>query len=461
MTERKSIAARRAQPVRGKGRAHLNSKTEGDEPSFSLIRADSRHNDERKFAMNTRELPPHPSLEHFKKQAKDLLKSVQSGHPEALLSILQRIQNDHPRLGRLAELEPQRTKLRLADVQSIIARDYGFESWPRFAKHLRGLTVESSAVSRFESAVDTVVNGEVEKLKRLLRENPELAQERSARLHHATLLHYVGANGVENYRQKTPKNAVEIAEVLIGVGADINAVADIYGGSDTLGLAATSVFPAQAGVQDAIIDTLLKHGASLGGERLVNSCLANGRGKAAEHLAKRGAPLDLEGSAGVGRLDLVQSFFSEDGNLKSNATQRQKERGFIWACEYGRTAVVEFLLQKGLSPEAAPRGATGLHWAAFMGHIAIVKLLLERKAPLAVKDKNHGGTPLEWAVYAWDNPSLDAEHDGYYDVVALLAAAGGGLDPAWLNSPGRSPIMEKLRRDPRMTAALKGEMQPQ
>jgi len=410
--------------------------------------------------MNSKELPAHPSLEQFKKQAKDLLKSVQSGHPEVLLAILQRIRKDHPRLGRLAELNPHGTKLRLADVQFVIARDYGFESWPRFSKHLAGLTVESSPASRFESAVDAVVSGDVEKLKSLLRESPELVRERSARLHHATLLNYVGANGVENYRQKTPKNAVEIAEVLIEAGADINAMADIYGGSDTLGLAATSVFPALAGVQNALIDTLLKHGASLGGERLINSCLANGRGKAAEHLAKCGAPLDLEGAAGVGRLDLVKTFFSEDGKLKSNATQRQMEQGFIWACEYGRTAVVEFLLGKGLNPAAAPRGQTGLHWAAFMAHAAIVKVLLEKKTPLEVRDKSHRGTPLEWALYAWNDPPSDAEHDHYCEVVALLAGAGAKVevDSAWFNSPGRSPIMEKLRRDARMTAALRGEM---
>src|SRR4051794_117301 len=35
--------ARGAHPVRGKGRAHPPKKTEGYEPSFSLIRADSRH----------------------------------------------------------------------------------------------------------------------------------------------------------------------------------------------------------------------------------------------------------------------------------------------------------------------------------------------------------------------------------------------------------------------------------
>src|SRR5882762_5197903 len=82
--EAKSVSAQRAHPVRGKGRAHLKQYNEGDEPSFSLIRADSRHNNERKFAMETKELPAHPSLEQYKKQAKELLKSAKSGHLEAL-----------------------------------------------------------------------------------------------------------------------------------------------------------------------------------------------------------------------------------------------------------------------------------------------------------------------------------------------------------------------------------------
>jgi len=110
-------------------------------------------------------------------------------------------------------------------------------------KHIEGLTRQNSPVSRFESAADAVVTGDVAKLNQSLGEDPELVRERSAFLHHATLLHYVGANGVKSYRQKTPKNAVRIAEVLLRAGADINVVADIYGGSDTLGLAATSVWP--------------------------------------------------------------------------------------------------------------------------------------------------------------------------------------------------------------------------
>ncbi|PYJ84961.1 MAG: hypothetical protein DME22_10775, partial [Verrucomicrobia bacterium] len=305
---------------------------------------------------------------------------------------------------------------------------------------------------------------DVAKLNQLLGEDPELVRERSTFLHHATLLHYVGANGVENYRQKTPKNAVQVAEVLLRAGADVNAGADIYGGSDTLGLAATSVFPFLTGVQDALIDILLEYGANLHSERLVNASLGNGRGKAAEHLAKRGAPLDLEGAAGVGRLDLVKTFFNEDRSLKTNATHKQMECGFAWACQYGRTNVVGFLLELGLRVDAMPYGISGLHWAAYTARVDIVKLLLERKAPIELRDGRHRGTPLGWALHAWgDSPAEpEAEPRHYCEVVMLLVAAGATVDsalPADLRR--RSLLIEKMRADAHMTAALRGEMPAQ
>jgi hypothetical protein len=163
----------------------------------------------------------------------------------------------------------------------------------------------------------------------------------------------------------------------------------------------------------------------------------------------------------VGRLDVVKTFFKEDGNLKKSATQRQVECGFMWACEYGRTDVVDFLLQKGLKVDVMPHGETGLHWAAFTGRVDIVKRLLERKAPLDVKDKRHSGTPLDWALHAWSNPPFEAEHDRCYEIVALLTAAGSRVDPAWFNASRRSPLVEKMHSDPRMIAALRGEMLPQ
>src|SRR5207249_12005419 len=118
-----------------------------------------------------------------------------------------------------------------ADARTIIAREHHFESWPELAEQMEALHRKNSPVAQFESAVEAVITGDVATLQRLLREHPDLIRARSARKHHATLLHYVGANGVEGFRQKTPKNAAQVAEILLQAGADVDSVADMYRGS--------------------------------------------------------------------------------------------------------------------------------------------------------------------------------------------------------------------------------------
>src|SRR5205823_7042617 len=118
-----------------------------------------------------------------------------------------------------------------------------------------------------------------------------------------------------------------------------------------LGLTATSYHPEAAGVQLDLLALLLENGSAIDGRdggSAVNGCLRNGRGQAAEFLAGRGARLDLEGASGVGRLDVVKTFFDDTGQLKPGATPPQMNAGFAWACEFGRTAVVAFLLQHGM-----------------------------------------------------------------------------------------------------------------
>src|SRR5260370_18627908 len=149
--------------------------------------------------MNTTDLTPlpaRPSLEQYKKQAKEFVKLGKSGDAE----IVQRVKKYHPHPGSPS------AKFALADAQLVIAREHGFESWPKFVKHIEALTRENSPVSQFELAADAVVTGDAAALESLLRENPKLGRERSARVHGATLLNYVGANGFENYRQKSPKH---------------------------------------------------------------------------------------------------------------------------------------------------------------------------------------------------------------------------------------------------------------
>jgi ankyrin repeat protein len=446
-------------------------------------------------------LPPRPNLEQYKKRAKDLFKICKSGDRDALRAWVTewiealvklcdldmtlaraghraytpaeigcRIERTVDRVTKQvsAAKQPSRGACTLAQAQLALAREHGFASWPKFARHVEGLTRRHSPISAFEEAVDAIVNGELARLAKLLSENPKLARARSTREHRSTLLHYVSANGVEDFRQKTPKNIVEITKLLLKAGSDVNAESDAYGGrSTTLGLTATSCHPERAGVQLPLMKLLIDHGAVIDGPdagSAINGCLHNGRGAAAEYLASRGARLDLEGAAGVGRLDVVQSFFRDDGTLKPPATQNQMKAGFGWACEFGRKGVADFLLQNGVEVDAKLNqegGETGLHWAAYEGHADIVRLLLQRGAPVHAKDERHGGTPLAWALYAWGSSPVRADHRGYYEVVALLARAGAKLDPQWYeDDPDRQRAATKMQSDPRMLAALRGHTPP-
>jgi hypothetical protein len=153
---------------------------------------------------------------------------------------------------------------RLSDAQSVIARSHDFATWRKFTHHLAQLSRKSSSIARFEAAADAICNGDVKTLERLLREEPKLIHARSTRESKATLLHYVSANGVEGYRQKTPKNIVKIARVLLDAGAEVDAEADVYGGgATTLGLVATSIHPFRAGVQNPLMQILLDRGAEI------------------------------------------------------------------------------------------------------------------------------------------------------------------------------------------------------
>ena len=334
----------------------------------------------------------------------------------------------HPSCG-LSSNQPQ--PFTLARAQFILARIHGFESWPKFTRHLQDLSRLHSPEATFESAVEAIVSGDLAAVEHLLSSDPSLVRARSAREHHATLLHYVGANGIEGYRQKTPKNIVQIARVLLQAGAEVNATAHVYGGEATaLELVATSIHPEQAGLQQELMKLLLQHGASFDAP-LVNACLANGRVRAAEFLAGRGAQLDLESAAGLGRLDVVSSFYDDKGNLHSRVNAEQRDRGFFWACQYGRNDVIAFLLLRGARLDASDNvGQTPLHWAVIGGHIDTIKLLLAHGADLEKKN-SYGGTPLGQALWSALN-STEEMHASYLAVIKTLIDAGARIDASML-----------------------------
>jgi hypothetical protein len=312
------------------------------------------------------------------------------------------------------DIETYRELAKGRKAQLALARNYGFETWSKFAAHVRALA-RNSPVSRFEAAVDAIVAGNLAELSDLLRAHPKLVGARSTRVHAATLLIYVAANGVESYRQKTPPNIVEIAELLLHAGAEVNAEANVYGGGcATLELVATSIHPERAGVQLQLLQKLLDHGASIEKPSLITACLGNGRPKAAEFLAAHGARIDLPAAAGLGQIETVRALFDPANSRDA----------FLYACAYGRNSVVEFLLEEGVDLTAHRRdGQTALHWAVIGGHPDTVKLLLRHNPPLEAVN-TYGGTVMGQALWSAAN---GGNSETYIEILETLRKAGAKL----------------------------------
>jgi Ankyrin repeats (3 copies) len=123
------------------------------------------------------------------------------------------------------------------------------------------------------------------------------------------------------------------------------------------------------------------------------TAVAFGYVEAAATLARRGARIDnVIAAAALGRVDLVRSMLVEDVTVRpslvslywlglSSDPESHVERAFVLACAYGRTAVVELLLEHGVDHRARDHyGLAGLQWAEANGHTEVVDLLTRRGA---------------------------------------------------------------------------------
>jgi ankyrin repeat protein len=83
--------------------------------------------------MPIQQLPRNPSLENLRKQAKSLVKSVLSNNPAALA----RLREFHP------HPDEATASFSLSDAQLVVARSYGFPSWPKLKHYLEVVTRHS------------------------------------------------------------------------------------------------------------------------------------------------------------------------------------------------------------------------------------------------------------------------------------------------------------------------------
>jgi hypothetical protein len=289
------------------------------------------------------------------------------------------------------------------------------------------LAAETPAFAR---AVTAIVTGDLSALRQVLAEDPELIRARSASAHHATLLHYVAANGIEDALQRPVSNADAIAAVLLAAGAEVDALCDMYGGkwNTTMDLLVSSDHPCEAGVTGRLVRLLHAHGAAIEGSRGDGSPLATalafGIVDGVQAVLACGARTDNPiFAAAAGDTAWLGQWL--DGRTETAARQlpahpplsadrkTAAEQALVFSAMCGRVDVIRLLLERGVDVNAYPPGshwtATALHTAAIQGQADAVTLLLARGADPAIRDRNHDGTPLEWTDHARGPRRADAQ----------------------------------------------------
>ena len=348
-------------------------------------------------------LPYHASIDAYAQQAEALLSALAAGDDGAAW----RFKWEHPRFRGKPVGDVKKAKLNIEDARLVIAQLYAFNTWRDLDAFARFVTTKPN-VARFEAAVEAVVSGDRNALQTALLDHPELSKARSSRRHHATLLHYVAANGVEGGRQRTPANSVAIARLLLEHGAEADALADMYGGRcTTMAMLVSSAHPAKAGVQAPLTELLLDHGANPNGagtqkQSPILIALAFGYGDTAQALARRSLPQDdLAVMAGLGRA-------ADAARLLPNADTETRQKALALAAQHGHLDVVKLLIDAGVDPNRYnPDGfhshSTPLHQAVWSNHENVVRFLVERGAKLDARDKVYDSTPLGWAIYGQRN----------------------------------------------------------
>jgi ankyrin repeat protein len=108
-----------------------------------------------KQKVTIRRMRQHPDLEQLKRQSKELLAAFRAADPAAV--------NEATAFYD----DPQPATFALHDAQLVIARSYGFDSWPKLKAYVDGVTIRR--------LVEAVSHGDIERVRAMLKARPELA----------------------------------------------------------------------------------------------------------------------------------------------------------------------------------------------------------------------------------------------------------------------------------------------
>ena len=347
-------------------------------------------------------LPSNPNLEKQKRLAKALMVAYCRGEPDAR----ERVEALHPKA-------PPAAEFKLADAQLVIARGYGFDSWPKLKRKIDALT--QTPVEQFVSAVKA---GDVAAVRGLLESHRDVAAAINEPLFDFKMT-----------AAMTAARNLELLDLLIAHGADLN----------------------------------VKSAWGQGGFGILESA----RPSDAEALIARGARVDVWAASHLGKFGELKRLIEADPSLV-NAKGGDGKRPLHYA---STIEIAAFLLANGAEidaldddhsstpaqyliehhPEVArylvSRGAkTDLLLACALGDAGTVRGILERD-PSAIRMRvspdyfpmihtaKNGGHIYQWTLGFYVSAFDIARKRGHEDVLAVLNEHAGPrerlLDALW------------------------------
>lgn len=242
----------------------------------------------------TKTLPPNPNLEYEKKQAKALLKAYQAGN----VAVVERVRAFHPRLQNVPETSIAPDQFKLSDAQLVIAREYGFSSWPQLKHEIE--LMRNGLTETFNQFARAVQHGDTTRVRELLEATPALTERINDPVIGFDSPAVVIAAGC----------GTEMVDILLEHGADVNAKSAWW-----------------AGAFGAL------HGASH---------------EMATYLIKRGATVDVHAAAEQGMIDVLRQLIGADPTLvHAQGPDGQRPLHFARSVE-----VIDYLLEQGADIEA-------------------------------------------------------------------------------------------------------------
>ncbi|WP_076260524.1 ankyrin repeat domain-containing protein [Intrasporangium flavum] len=386
-------------------------------------------------------LPANPDLERFRRDARALQRAVRSARPDAV---------DH-----VARLHPSGapddpTTFALADAQLVLARTYGFASWPRLRAYLRvaaPLTRDPGALDPTTAAggegphpdgspsavaalacltysgddepdrwaraarmldadpslvargvVVAAVAGDPDALRTHLAADPAAATREDGPFRWPPLLYLV-------YSRVPQRDPVAAARLLLDAEADPDS-GYLWQGLPTPFTALTGVLgegesgPARQPRHPqwrALAGLLLDRGADPNDRQALYNRM----------FGRDDSHLELLLARGLGRP--ASEVWTRRLGVTAETVEEMLARQVAWARDHGFAGRLDLFVAHGLAdpsvatdlpPVRVPAGRTALHEAAFMDDVEQVRALLSAGADPEARDAVHGTRPYEWARWA-------------------------------------------------------------